>query len=72
MILTGCCRKVTTVNVRIPTDKIVEIKWPERSGEITNQMMTEDIRELRMEVIRDNERKRELRELIDALNEQGK
>lgn len=34
--------------------------------------MTEDIRNLRLEVIRDNERKRELKELIDALNGQGK
>lgn len=72
MLLTGCCRKEITASVRIPTDKIVEIRWPERDGEITNKMMIEDIRDLRMEVIKDNERKRELKELIDALNSQGK
>jgi hypothetical protein len=56
----------------VPTDKIVPIQWPERSGEITREQMMDDIKTLRLEVIRDNERKRQLKEELELINERAR
>lgn len=53
----------------VPVQPLQEIAWPIREGTVTQAELLDDLKQLRMEVIRDNERKRQLKEKLDAINE---
>lgn len=71
-MLAGCCNQHLPQQVIIPIDKIVPIEWPTRDNEVTNEQMMDDIRALHREVIRDNERKRQLKEELELVNERNR
>jgi len=59
--------------VQIPTDLIAPLDWPLRDGDITREMFFDDLRELRRNVIIDNEKKRQLIDTLNSINnQQGK